>query len=127
MNLIFCYIPQLGNTRAQNMYKIFSLVPSKKTCHQKKVFTFRFLNDKIDQNIAKSNGFLGCNWKVKTYFVSVFSGDRLFFREWEKIFYTHSFLFSKILYIILSFFSFSLHSFFSITNVWMRLLTCQNP
>ena len=42
------------DTKAQNMCKIFPLVPSKKPCPEKtetnQVFTFQFLNDKRDQN-----------------------------------------------------------------------------
>ena len=52
------------------------------------VFTFQFLNDEIDQNTNFAKLLSVKNWKVNTYFVSVFSGDRFFWGNERKCF-TH--------------------------------------
>ena len=92
---------------ARNMCKIFSLVPSKKPVNRENwdklslYLLFNFWIMKLTEtpillNCQAPNGFFWCkckfyhskNWKVNTYFFSVFFGDRFFWGN-ERKYFTH--------------------------------------
>ena len=93
-----------SNDSAQNMCKLFSLIPSKKPCHQRKVrktkCNFQFLNLQLYQKSHLGSWQLGKivvlvnsitqKLKSKHLFCLCFLWWQVFLREREKIFYTYS-------------------------------------